>query len=301
MEASAPTFSVLTPVLNGISHLGECLKSVAAQSHPGIEHIVADGGSSDGSLQLLRAWPHVRVLLGPDRGIYDGINRALRSAHGEIIGILNADDCYAADVFNEVARIFENDSIMAVFGRAAVFAQGEPSERLISNAEPDPLFMATLGAPVINAWFFRRAVFEQLGPFSVRYAVAADREFLLRFAVSGLCYRAMPRLICRYRAHAASLTFAGNDAVWRAVLLEHHAITGEFLRRPNLSTRARQLLKRARSRDAVHGALYCATQGRLRELCTHAWAGLRHDPAWPMRFAAGAARRALRAREGFPT
>jgi glycosyltransferase involved in cell wall biosynthesis len=297
----SPTISVLTPVLNGERFLRESLGSVLAQEHSGVEHIIADGGSTDGTLRLLDSFPAARVLAGPDRGIYDGINRALQSSSGRIIGILNADDCYAPGVLNEVAAAFEDGGLMAVFGEAVSFRDDAEQDRPIANAHSEPLFMATLGTPIINAWFFRRSVFEQLGVFSAAYRIAGDREFLLRFALSGLRCHRLARVVCRYRAHAGSLTFAGSDGVWQTVLNEHHRMTTEYLRRPGLNPQARELLKQARSRDALQGALYSAEHGQMRQLWTHALAGVRHDPVWLMRFAARAAQLMMKPRTGLPT
>jgi glycosyltransferase involved in cell wall biosynthesis len=294
-----PSFSILTPVLNGARYVRDCIQSVAAQGYPDLEHIVADGGSRDGTLELLGAFP-VRVLAGPDAGLYDGINRALDASRGDIIGILNADDEYPAEVLSAVAEGFSDSALMAVFGGALMFGELDAEGRPIVNEERDPWFMATLGSPIINAWFFRRAVFARLGNFSTRYAVAGDREFLLRFALSGLSFREIPRVCCRYRVHENSLTFTGHEGVWRAVLDEHHAMTGEFLRRSDLTARARRLLKGARSRDALKGALYCAEHGEMGKLWMHTMAGVRHDPVWPMRLAAAAARRLMKTR-GVPT
>jgi len=283
-------------VLNGARYLRECLASVRGQDYPELEHVVADGGSTDGTLELLGAFPSIRVLPGPDQGIYEGINRAFAASRGEIIGILNADDCYTSGVLREVAESFEDRTVMAVFGGAVIFGDLNPEGRTLANEQHEPWYMATLGSPIINAWFFRRAVFERLGKFSTRYRIAADREFLLRFALAGLSYKETHRVCCRYREHEASRTFRGNDTVWRSVLHEHHAMTKDFLKRPDLGERARGLLRRARSRDALQGALYCAERGQMRELWRHAAAGLSHDPFLPMRLAAGAARRILKPR-----
>jgi len=68
---------------------------------------VVDGGSTDGTLEVLRQYPHVQVIRGPDRGMYDALNKGLTLARGEIIGVLNSDDCYAADALSTIARPFE--------------------------------------------------------------------------------------------------------------------------------------------------------------------------------------------------
>ncbi len=289
-----PKISILTPCLNGERYFKECLDSIHSQGYPDLEHIVADGGSNDGSLRLLKGYPQVKLISAPDRGIYGALNRGLALAGGDIIGILNCDDRYASEVFAAVADAFRDEQVMAVVGEAISFRDVQLdtpiAENRYSPAGTDPLHMATLGTPAINAWFFRAAVFARLGTFDSAFRIAGDREFLLRFALSDLRYRKLPRVTCCYRVNPESMTFAGNERIWHAVLREHHRMTAAYLRRANLDGHARELLRRARTRDALHGALYSARHGQVRELLFHAIAGSRHDLIWPMRFVMRAAR-----------
>ncbi|KAA0249048.1 glycosyltransferase [Acidobacteria bacterium ACD] len=97
--------------------LGDCLSSVRGQSVP-VEHVVVDGASSDGTLDVLRAAPGIsRLVSEPDGGIYEAMNKGIGMATGEIVGTLNADDVYAApDVLAAVARAFEEPSVEACYG-----------------------------------------------------------------------------------------------------------------------------------------------------------------------------------------
>jgi glycosyltransferase involved in cell wall biosynthesis len=284
----APLLSVITPSLNSGRFLGEAIESVQAQGFRNVEHILADGGSTDGTLQMLERYPHLVILRGPDSGLYEALNRALAAARGGIIGILNADDCYQPGAFADVLPAFGDGRVMAAGGDAVAFRDPKqaplPEDRLNSIAG-DPLFGATLGNPAMNAWFFRAAVFKRIGSFDARFKVAGDREFMLRFACSGLSCVKIERLIYRYRIHPDSMTFAGNAAIWDTVAREHSRITADYLRKPGLSGRAYSLIRQANTRDTLRLAIRSAGRQDWRQFWLQSLKGVRHDPLWPLRLA----------------
>jgi glycosyltransferase involved in cell wall biosynthesis len=284
-----PRISIITPCLNGARYVGQAVESVLMQGYSNTEHIVADGGSTDGTLQILSRYPHLRILSSPDHGMYDALNRALAAAEGEFIGMLNSDDCYADDVFSAVIEVFRDERVMAVAGEAVTFRDAASGDQIVvdrlTSGGMDLLFRSTLGNPLMNAWFFRASVFAQIGRFDASYRVAGDREFMLRFAFSGLRFAETKRLVCRYRMHPESMTFGGSEELWETVLREHDRMTDLYLCRPCPSKRARELIKRARTRDTLLGAIRSVRRYDARKLLSYAAAGMRHDPVWLVRFA----------------
>jgi GT2 family glycosyltransferase len=99
--------TVVTPALNARATIERALRSVAEQDHPDVEHVVVDGGSTDGTLDLLRRAPGVRFVSEPDRGLSDAMNKGLGLATGDVVGWLNADDFYLPGALAEAARAFE--------------------------------------------------------------------------------------------------------------------------------------------------------------------------------------------------
>src|SRR3989338_7817490 len=91
--------SIITGVLNRVNTIDGCLRSILGQSYKDIEHIIVDGGSTDATLDVIYRYKDkvARVVSGPDNGIYDALNKGLRLAQGDIIGILHSDDFYAHD------------------------------------------------------------------------------------------------------------------------------------------------------------------------------------------------------------
>jgi len=289
-----PRISVITPCLNGARYVREAIESVLIQGYSDTEHIVADGGSTDRTLEILSRYPHLKVLSSPDRGMYDALNKALAVARGEFIGILNSDDCYADDVFSSVIEAFRDEGVMALAGEAVTFREATNDHQIVvervTPAGIDLLVQSTLGDPSINAWFFRGSVFAKIGAFDGTYKVAGDREFMLRFAFSGLRYARTKKLMYQYRMHPDSMTLGGNEEIWDTILREHNRLTGHYLCKSGLSKRARELIKRARTRDTLLGAIHSARRCDVRGLISHALAGTRHDPVWPARFAKRAMR-----------
>jgi glycosyltransferase involved in cell wall biosynthesis len=291
MNASitAPTITVITPCLNSARYIGEAIESVAEQRYANVEHIVADGGSTDGTLEILSRYPHLKILAGPDEGVYSALNRALETAKGEIIGILNSDDCYARDALSTVSDYFSENDAMALSGDAVSFrgASNAAADEVarFTGAGEDLLHHATLGNPSMNAWFFRAAVFAQIGVFDASYRVAGDREFMLRLACSGLRCGQISKLVYRYRIHPGSMTFGGNEEIWETIVSEHNRMTADYLRKPALSKRARSLLTRTRTRETLQMAIRSARNRRWRQLVFYARAGIRYDAIWPLRFA----------------
>jgi glycosyltransferase involved in cell wall biosynthesis len=297
-QSAAPLITVITPCLNSVSYVAESIESVVEQRYPSVEHIVADGGSTDGTLEILSRFPHLKILPGPDGGVYSALNKALTAARGEIIGILNADDCYAAGALLTAGEYFAQHDVMALAGDAVSFRGASKAAHdevaRFTGAGEDLLYHAALGNPSMNAWFFRAGVFGQIGFFDASYRVAGDREFMLRLACSGLRSAQISQLLYRYRIHPGSMTFGGNQEIWDLIGREHNKMTDDYLRKPDLPRRARELLKQSRARDTLRLAIRSSRRRDLRAFIFYLRAGTRHDPLWPLRFAKRAIRRLIR-------
>ena len=101
-----PSITVITPSYNAARTIEETLASVRAQGYPQLEHIVVDGGSTDGTVEILRAAPGIRWISEPDRGLAHAMNKGIAMATGEIVGELNADDVYEPGALHAVDAAF---------------------------------------------------------------------------------------------------------------------------------------------------------------------------------------------------
>src|SRR5688572_24634649 len=106
MAPELPKISVITPCFNSIQTIAETLQSVTEQRYPNLEHLVIDGGSTDGTVDLLKRASGLTWISEKDAGIYDAMNKGIRRASGEVIGILNSDDRYRPDALWKVGEAF---------------------------------------------------------------------------------------------------------------------------------------------------------------------------------------------------
>ena len=286
--------SIITPTLNRAHLLGPAIESVLAQNDPDVEHLVVDGMSTDGTVELLARYPHLRVIREPDTGLYEALNKGLRAATGDMIGWLNSDDLFAAEAFRRVREAAADSAIEAVYGRAEIFVEGAAeavSKRLatanrLSAGRPElTVENVVLGAPNPNARFLRRSVYERVGYCETRYRVASDRDFLLRVALLNPRAAILDAVVYRYRWHAESLTFANDPAGDAKVRDEYLDIAERFLARADLPEAARAPLQRWHERESATSATQLLLAGKLRGCGGYARRGFRINAVWPRMFA----------------
>jgi glycosyltransferase involved in cell wall biosynthesis len=218
-------FSIITACLNRREFIGAAIESVLAQNYPEFEHWIIDGGSSDGTLEVLNRYPHLKVLSEPDRGVYDAWNKGIDRASGDVVSILNSDDVYADGALQSCARILAAaPSVPVLSGGCQIFRMSSRGTAVEMHRYQNPnryrlsLQNATVGLPIINSRFFRRSLFDKVGRFDLAYAVASDREFLVRAALSGIRDVSTPEIFYRYCWHAGSMTMnAGNRSLLKGL------------------------------------------------------------------------------------
>jgi len=218
-------FSIITPTFNRRDMLVEALDSVARQDWPEIEHIVVDGGSTDGTLDLVASHPELRLIGGPDEGVYDALNKGITAATGDVVCLLNSDDTFEPGALEAVAAGFAEDpSCDSVCGSARLVACGKSIE--VYDRDEDKRLIsartALLGASIINARFFRKPALDRLGPFLLAYRIVSDRDLLMRAISLGLRTKPIAPLVYTYRRHHGSLSFSGEAAqrppIWQELL-----------------------------------------------------------------------------------
>jgi glycosyltransferase involved in cell wall biosynthesis len=197
--------SIITVVLNGVKTIERNLDSIASQrdGHLEIEHIIIDGGSTDGTLKILHQRRNeIEILVSePDNGLYDAMNKGIRLATGDIIGMLNADDLYANNlVLDDVSRIFQSQDVDAVFGDLEYFNPKDFTTpiRLYRSAGFTPAKLSNGLIPAHPTLFLRKSVYEQFGLFKPEYKIAGDFDFIARIFKNGeLRYVYVRRVLTR--------------------------------------------------------------------------------------------------------
>jgi glycosyltransferase involved in cell wall biosynthesis len=211
--------TVITVCRNSAATIEDAIRSVASQTHPDIEHIVIDGASTDGTLDLIERHRDriAKVVSEPDRGIYDAMNKGVSIASGDVICFLNSDDVYAnSAVISNVVDCLERNNLDVVYGDVEFFKDETPGialRRYRSNRfRPDRIAWGWM--PAHPALFVRRHVFDQYGGFRINYRIAGDFEFVARvFHRDTLRYCYLPEVLVRMRMHGIS------TGGWRNTLL----------------------------------------------------------------------------------
>jgi glycosyltransferase involved in cell wall biosynthesis len=285
---SGPLISIITACLNQIEFVSEAIESVLNQDYPNVEHIIIDGGSTDGTLDILSSYPHLYVVSETDRGVYDAWNKGLKLAKGQLVGFLNADDFYQPKVFTEIVQAFSvQTGIEALMGKTIVFQQdasGEKETLLISSTCPPEklLYQVTLSRMWINAWFFSKDMINRLMGFNPVYQLSGDREFLFRMAMTKVVYGTLEKIIYHYRQHLGSLTFSNRDDMYALSLRENLQIAEKCLKNRETREDIYQVCRGWHNRRSLDLAAFYWRNRDYSRTMYYLYRGMRYDGAWPL-------------------
>ena len=178
--------SIITTTYNSAVTVKDTLQSVNAQTYHNIEHIIVDGASKDNTLDIVREYGKrvAKVISEPDKGIYDAMNKGIREATGDIIGILNSDDVYASEsVLANVMRLFDDENCDGVYGNLNFVRATNLNEvvRLWKSSPYKPTGFSKGWHPPHPTFFVRKEIYNNYGLFDISLDVSADFELMLRF------------------------------------------------------------------------------------------------------------------------
>jgi glycosyltransferase len=203
-------FSIITAVFNRDATIGQAIESVVTQSYSDIEHLVIDGASTDGTLEVIHALQHpgMRITSEPDYGIYDALNKGIAAATGDVIGIMHSDDFFAhSDVLDSVAKYFDKTDSDAVFGDLDYVSAQNP-DKIIRHWRSGTYSRQKLTRgwmPPHPALFVRREVVERYGDYDTSYRIAADYDAILRWFWTGNISAAyIPEVLVKMRVGGES-------------------------------------------------------------------------------------------------
>ena len=182
------TISIITATYNSGQTLTDTLESVLRQSYTNIDYVIVDGGSKDNTLDIIRRYEprfegHMRWISEPDKGIYDAMNKGIRMATGDVVGLLNSDDFYTSnDVLETVAKTMSDPNVDAVYGDIHYVNDNDLTRcvRYYSSRVFRRGLMRMGFMPAHPSFYCRRAIYERYGTFDTSLRIAADFENLLR-------------------------------------------------------------------------------------------------------------------------
>ena len=268
MEDQKPLVSIITPSFNQAQFLEETIRSVLDQDYPNLEYWIIDGGSSDGSLEIIQRY--AQRLAGwvsePDRGQTDALNKGFGWARGEILAWLNSDDTYLPGAVSEaVQSLLQNPDVGMVYGDANLIDEHGQLLGSFPAAQTDyaRLRRGYVHIPQQSA-FFRASLWKQVGPLDPSFYFAMDYDLWVRLAkVSRLLY--VPRRWANFRLHAIGKSVISDDRCWPEMLRVHYREGGGWFS---------PLVFKAKLRPLIYGWLPLRARLSVRKLFTKGILGL---------------------------
>ena len=231
--SNALKISVVTPSFNSIHTIRATIESVAEQDYPHVEQIVVDGGSTDGTIEILKSYPRLIWVSEKDDGHYHAMDKGTRMASGHVVAILNADDCYRPGVLSEVSAAFERHPDWAGLFGDVVFVDGEGREIFRrEEASFDPQIIR-YGHNVVNhqTLFLKKEVYLRVGGYRYQdFKNCCDYEYVMRLIRAGCRIGHVPVFIVNYRYHehgqSADLRVRANMTKESAVIRKEYGVPG---------------------------------------------------------------------------
>lgn len=243
--------SIITSCFNREATIGQAIESVLAQDYPDVEYIVVDGASRDRSLQVIERYGNriARIVSEPDHGMYEAINKGIRMATGEVIGLLHSDDfLFDTHVLSDLAICFERTRADVVYGNG-LFVDAGNTDRVVRNWVSGPFrpWKVRCGwLPLHPTVYVRREVMERTGLYDERYKIAADTDFLLRCLLdTSWRVEYLDRYIVRMRIGGLSTDRARRKQMWRedVTIYREHDFPGVLLKLMKMGWKVPQFLR----------------------------------------------------------
>jgi glycosyltransferase involved in cell wall biosynthesis len=217
--------SVVTPSFNHARFLERTVLSVLGQPYPDLEYLVVDGGSQDGSVEIIRKYADRLAywVSEKDQGQTDAINKGFARASGDIFAWLNSDDTYMPGILPQVAEFFEkNPQAAAVYANANFIDEDDRMIRRFPAAQTDrgKLLRGYVHIPQ-QACFFRADLWRKVGPLDPSYFFAMDYDLWVRLSREGELIYLPDRTWANFRLHPDAKTIAADDRCWPEMIRIH--------------------------------------------------------------------------------
>lgn len=178
--------SIITVTFNRAHVISNAIEGVLRQNYKNYEYIIVDGASKDNTVELLKEYEpkfegRMKWISEPDKGLYDAINKGIKMANGDVVGIINSDDFFHRDdTFDIIAKAFEDEETEAIYGNSRLLF--DDGREKISSCKSFRRWMYRIGMmPGHQSFYAERKLFEKYGYYKLGYKIAADFELMLRF------------------------------------------------------------------------------------------------------------------------
>ena len=205
-----PTISIITSVWNNEKTIEGAIKSVLSQDYSDIEYIVVDGASSDGTVEVIKKYENQisKFVSEKDKGIYDGLNKGVSLATGDVIGFLHSDDIYADEnIISDVVKMFEENETDSIYGDMVYVDKYDTSKifRYWKSGQYSFKKLCNGWMPPHPTFFVKKEFYDRYGKFDLDFGIAADYDFMLRmlgkYKISTMY---LPKVLYKMRVGGAS-------------------------------------------------------------------------------------------------
>ena len=180
--------SIITATFNSAKTLKDTIQSVLRQTNKDFEYLIIDGGSTDETIDIVKSYEsefsgRLKWVSEKDQGIYDAMNKGIKMASGDVVGILNSDDYFTSDdILQTVDNAFKSHEIDAIYGDIRFIRDGNPQKcvRYYSSRMFRPFWLRFGFMPAHPSFYCKREVFEKAGLYSLDYKIGADYEMMVR-------------------------------------------------------------------------------------------------------------------------
>lgn len=205
--------SIITATYNSAETINDTIKSVLCQTNKDFEYIIVDGGSTDETINIVKSYEsefsgRLKWVSEKDKGIYDAMNKGIKMASGDIIGILNSDDYYTSDdILQTIADAFKCQNVDAIYGDIHFIKDGVPDKcvRYYSSRLFSPFWLRFGFMPAHPSFYCKREVFDKSGLYRLDYKIGSDYEMMVRlFRKHKISSRYIPKDFVTMRTGGAS-------------------------------------------------------------------------------------------------
>lgn len=213
--------SIITSCFNREATIGQAIESVLTQDYPDIEYIVVDGASKDNSLGIINKYKNkiAKIISEPDKGMYEGINKGIKAATGDIVGLLHSDDfLYSQNTISHIVKEFEQTGADFIYGNG-LFVDFNNTNKVIRNwmgGKYNKWKVRHGWLPLHPTCYIKRNCIEKYGLYDESYKIAADSDFLFRYLYEAdLKIRYLNEYIVRMRMGGLSTDSAKRKQMWK--------------------------------------------------------------------------------------
>lgn len=226
--------SIVTIVYNNKDHIADCIKSVINQTYQNVEYIIIDGGSTDGTKDIICSFSKgiTKYKSESDSGLYDALNKGIKLSTGDIVGILHSDDLFNNDyVIEDVVKTFISELPDIVYGNGIFVDRNDVSKvrRVYSSSVFKKSYLKFGWIPLHTTIFVKRKVFEELGYYSLKYSIASDYDISLRWFLNpGLKKVFLNKILVRMRlgGKSTSLALQRNKSSEDLAIINNYPLLG---------------------------------------------------------------------------